>query len=128
MARFVVLEFESDEEAAQLAEMVRKQTVKGKRYRVAGVFARPKRFCECPQPEGYHKNQIVRGSRFGWWVCIICKRARPGAHNANNLMSASDLMTMPGDPLSRGLEYRVDNLSIFEVPTHNIDRGEENGG
>ena len=122
MARYVLVEFENDEQADKLRQMIEAQTRAGKPYRIAGIFARPKTFCRCPTPTGYHKNQIVRGSKFGWWVCVVCKKARKGSHNANNLIAAVDTDEMPGENPMRGYEYRVDNISIFEVPTGNIKR------
>lgn len=125
MAKLVVIEFEDDAQAQALCGMIDKQTKAGKRYRVAGIFARPRRVCECPRVEGYHKDMVARGAKFGWNVCVVCKRAKPGVHHANNLMAATELKDMPGENLMRGLEYRVDNISILEVPTKNIDRKRE---
>lgn len=122
MARMVLIEFEDDDQAQALCDMITKQTLAGKRYRVAGVFARPRSICQCPRVEGYHKDLVVRGSKFGWNTCTVCRRAKPGSHYANNLMAATDLLDMPGKNLMRGLEYRADVLGFFEVPTKNINR------
>ena len=127
MSRYVLVEFEDDEAAEKLRKMIDAQTAAGKRYRVAGIFARPKGVCQCPRVEGYHKALVVRGRRFGWNTCVACKKAKPGAHRPNNLLSIGELLRMPGTPPAHGYEYRVDTVGIFEVPIKNI-KEEAHGG
>jgi hypothetical protein len=125
MARFLLIEFENDAQAEMLRAKIDAETRKGKPFRVAGLFARPRKFCNCPKPVGYHKNQVTRGVKFGWNVCTICRRVVAGSHRANNLLTAQELMMMPGETPSRGLEYRADTVGIFEVPVRNIERDAE---
>lgn len=133
MARYVLVEFEDDADAEKLRRMIDEQTRKGKRYRVAGIFARPKKVCECPRVTTEYKGTlVVRGRRFGWNTCVACKRAKPGSHRANNLLAIGELMRMPGEPIAR-YEYRADTVGIFEVPVKNIKEVDEtkeltNGG
>lgn len=120
MARYLLIEFAEDDAADKMRAMVDEQTRKGKRFRVAGIFARPKGLCECPTPQGYKKNLVAVGKRFGWNVCVACKRAKKGSHAARNLLTMGELMRMSGDPIAGVYEYRADNVGIFEVPVKNI--------
>jgi hypothetical protein len=116
MARYLVVEFDEDRHADSMRKRIDAATDEGKPFRVVGVFGRPTKWCSCPAPEGYHKNELVRGSRFGWWVHVVCKRARLGSHQCVNLMALNEVAGLSDE----GLTFRVDGLSIFEVPVANI--------
>lgn len=127
MARYLLIEFAEDSDADKLRRMIDEQTKSGKRYRVAGMFGRPKSFCECPRVEAYRQNLTARGARFGWNVCMVCKRPKKGLHPARNLIDIKDLMRMPGEPIAGVYEYRVDSTTIFEVPVKNIQEDSDGG-
>ena len=86
MARYVLVEFQDDATAAAFCEKITQSTKQGKKFRLAGIFAKPKVFCTCTPSFGYHKNQIAMGSKYGWWVCLVCKRPRLGGHQPINLL------------------------------------------
>jgi hypothetical protein len=111
MAKFVLLEV--DDDAA--VEVLKQRFANTQRVRLAGIFARPVKWCACPHPEGYHKGQIALGARFGLWVCVVCKRPRMGTHSPINLLPANELRLT-----DRPMSMRVDHISIYEVPTDNI--------
>jgi len=83
MARYVLLEFQDDNTAEKFMDKI--ALAKGK-FRVVGLFVKPRRWCVCTPASGYHKNQIVRGVKYGWWVCIVCKRPRKGGHQLTNIL------------------------------------------
>lgn len=115
MARYIVLEVDDDKVAEALVKKLAPLVSKG--VRLAGLFARPTRWCKCPHPSGYHANQVAQGSKYGWWVCLTCKRPRMGSHNTRNLVDMAEL------PLPEAeYAFRVDNLSIFEVPVKNVTK------
>lgn len=111
MAKFIVLEVDDDRTLALLAQKFTRLS----KVRIAGVFARPTKWCACPHPEGYHKGQVALGARFGLWVCVVCKRPRMGTHTPFNLLTANEL-ELPSTPMT----MRVDHISIYEVPTDNL--------
>lgn len=111
MAKFIVLEVDDEAASAKVIQMFTRTT----RVRVAGIFARPARWCSCPTPEGYKKGQVVLGSRFGLWVCVVCKRPRIGTHTPINLLPVTELR-LTEQPMT----MRVSNISIYEVPTENL--------
>ena len=111
MAKFVLLEVDDDASVDKVTALF----TKTKRVRVAGIFARPVKWCACPHPTGYHKGQVARGGRLGLWVCVVCKRPRMGTHSPFNLLSPAEMRK--GD---RDITLRVDSINIFEVPTANL--------
>ena len=63
MAKYVLVEFDDDEDADAFAAMVSPSDVAS--MRVRGVFKKPTLFCDCPKPS--EKNS--RGAKWGWWLC-----------------------------------------------------------
>lgn len=85
--RYLLIEFDDDTAATNLREQINAATRKGKRFRVVGLFARPGRACECIiSPDVRSKDRVVRGGKFGWWLCTNCKKPRMGNHELNNLI------------------------------------------
>jgi ribosomal protein L37AE/L43A len=51
--------------------------------KVVGLFAKPVKFCECPNPG----DKQVRGAKFGWWVHAACGKPMKGhCQHPNNLL------------------------------------------
>jgi hypothetical protein len=65
MARAVVLYFEDNEEAEAFIE---------ENPKVALMVAVPTLFCEGGHKKGKFSMSYTRGLKWGWWVCIHCKK------------------------------------------------------
>lgn len=127
MARYLLVEFDNDDQADTLRAQIDSAAKKGKPYRVLGMFQKPRRFCACP-PDKDRQNwkRLVRGSKYGWWVCGTCKRARLGIHQLNNLLSHEERLSPttsdgvdylePGTPQVRTWAFKPDTLSISLYP------------
>jgi hypothetical protein len=88
VARYVVLSFEDNAQADCLIEdmleypdgriltPVQENDVEAD---LVGLFAKPTVFHDdtCPG-SGKRVRPWARGTKFGWWVCAICKRPAPG--------------------------------------------------
>lgn len=90
MARYLLVEFDDNDAADRMRAQIDTATEAGKGMRVAGLFAVPTSWCICPQSDGYYANEVVRGSKLGWWVHKACRKARVGTHNLANLIRASE--------------------------------------
>lgn len=110
MARLVLVEFDSDSQAEAFIAKIDKAAKPS--FRIVGLFAKPMKWCSCPKPTGYDKNEVVLGVRYGWWVHILCRRPRKGTHQPHNLL----------EPRLSDEAYTsvVSTISIFEVPTRNL--------
>lgn len=112
MARYVLIEVDNNDSAESL--ITRVSQIRG--MRVAGLFGVPITYCDCAQDDGYHGNDVVRGSKLGWWVHRKCRRARRGTHQLENLINPNqreyDRVT--------GYVNVVTSVSIAEVPHQNI--------
>lgn len=113
MARLVLVEFDSDAAADAFIQKIDSQTEKGKKFRIVGLFAKPTRWCGCPQDDGYSKNEVVMGGKYGWWVHIKCRRPRMGTHNPHNLIK-------PRLNEETGITTIVTTVGLAEVPTQNL--------
>jgi len=83
MAKYVVVEFDSDEDAEGFAGTLEWEGHTAT-IRVAGVFKKPTMFCECP-PSNNPKS--VRGAKWGWWLHKDCGKPRKGnVHHPRNLI------------------------------------------
>jgi ribosomal protein L37AE/L43A len=81
VARYVLLEFDDNEEARQIVEALQDS---GTMYvdelgmyvhaKVKGYFFKPTQFCECVPLE----DKSVRGAKFGLWICIRCHKPKKG--------------------------------------------------
>lgn len=115
MAKFIVLEVDDEASVSKLQAMF----AKTRSVRLAGIFARPVKWCACPHPEGYHKGQLALGAKYNLWVCVVCRRPRMGTHSPHNLLPVDELRL-----IDQPMTMRVSNLTIFEVPTANL-RGDD---
>ena len=152
MVRYVVLEFEDNDAATAyigaVAEENRKQREEKLPFsrRVVGVFVKPGRRCECgdwdranyrgPAPKKGLPSGVVRGAKFGWWVCTRCSRPRRASHSLTNQLLLSqqyqgrveDLAGKQGvteDDRREQYETQVDSLSITGISTKMIPRDSE---
>lgn len=109
MARLVLVEFDSNSQADAFIQRIDKANG---HFRIVGLFAKPTKWCICPRPTGYAKNEVVMGGSYGWWVHRLCRRPRKGTHQPHNLieprLSDSDYTTV------------ISSVSLFEVPTRNL--------
>lgn len=64
MAQYVLIQFDSNEEAAGFVKTLEWDTVGS--VQVVGIFQKPTLFCECPTPSEKSK----RGAKWGWWLCM----------------------------------------------------------
>lgn len=116
MAKYLVIEFDEDDTAEKLKQKIDAATDGGARYRVAGMFKPPVEWCPCPRPKGYHKGEVARGKKYGWFVHLDCRKARKGTHPLTNILPLNELNHRPGASLIMALS----SLNIFEVPVKNI--------
>lgn len=118
MAKYLVIEFDNDDQADKMVAKI--EGVGSDTYRIAGIFKKPLNYCACPPREAYVRNDFVRGGKFGWWVHRICKKPRRGTHNLVNLLKPHDRRW--SGPL--GYDAAVSEISIFELPVQNIKQPE----
>jgi hypothetical protein len=92
MARYILVEVNDNETAGDLVAALqidgemhfyhklqatpedREYTVKSVAAKVVGLFAKPVKFCDCPNPG----DKQVRGAKFGWWVHAVCGKPMKG--------------------------------------------------
>jgi hypothetical protein len=128
MARYVVVEFKNNGDAEAFIERIHQDTAQGTMRRIVGVFVKPGRTCDCrnwQRTNSGDKNQavtIVRGGKFGWWVCTACNRPRKAGHQLVNQVLPSSLYPELGSTKDSQWEFCVDNLSVGSIHTNNIDR------
>ena len=105
MARYLVIELEDNDSADKLREKIDNARAQGALYRVVGLFVQPRRVCTCAtgpaqlggmnfrKPSSKHGvgGGVVRGGKFGWWVCTACKRPRCGSHQLVNQLKGEEL-------------------------------------
>jgi len=70
MARYVVLEFEDNEDAEHFVGDVFYHYA----GEVVGLFAKPTQFCDGGGCTRGRVQPWARGAKFGWWVCRTCKK------------------------------------------------------
>lgn len=78
MARLVVLSFEDNEEAEAFIKNENQTPEAVWDLKVEGAFAMPTQFCPSSGSGGCSPSKRVRGwvrgKKYGWWVCAICKK------------------------------------------------------
>lgn len=93
MARYVLVEFDDNEEANNFVGMLRGGDFDGRpaevspdgSVRVVGMFFKPTQFCECPQGE-----QTARGKKYGLQVHSCGKPIRGRWQHPRNLVKEDD--------------------------------------
>jgi hypothetical protein len=78
MAKYVLLQFDNDDDAAGFMTAFENQPVDGDAsVKIVAVYKKPTIFCDCePRTE---KSQ--RGAKWGWWLCTNkgCGKPKRGA-------------------------------------------------
>lgn len=93
--RYLIIEFDDEQDAEKLRAQVDAATQKGRKYRTVGLFARPGKVCICSNiaaERGRSRDMVARGGRFGWWVCTKCKKPRLGNHELKNLIPQNGII------------------------------------
>jgi hypothetical protein len=85
-------------EAVHISALRRKlQALKPRGIQVVGIYSTPEAddMCECgPLTEREQKEQTGRGIKRGWWIHLLCKKARPTrAHMPINLLEKNLAVT-----------------------------------
>lgn len=96
--RYLLIEFDDEATASHLREQIDVASRKGKGYRVVGLFARPGNFCKCGAAwvnGARQQAQTKRGAKYGWQVCLNCKRPVPVMSFLKNLIKPSDIISAP---------------------------------
>lgn len=126
MARYIVVEFADNGDAeAFISAVAGDSKVDGKR-RVVGVFVKPIKLCGCADwrhinyGDKNREHEVVRGERFGWWICTRCKRPRRAGHQLVNQIKASE--TYPERDWHPEYEMTVTGLDVSGIHIDNINR------
>lgn len=92
MARYVLVEFESNSDAERFVARTMEKELKGAKYKIVGFFAKPRKYCQCPTPPEHERaQQTRRGSKYGWMVHTKCGRPRREySHSPRNLLDPQD--------------------------------------
>lgn len=104
--RYLLVEFDSKEKAEKLMQQINAAAHEGKGFRVVGLFAKPgPDFCRCG-PKNWIASRVrakrtKRGPKFGWEVCLDCKKPVPVMNFLRNLLSPEDII----DPTTDDAEY-----------------------
>ena len=82
MAKYVVIEFDNDEDADAYINEIKdaEESIMGmlsshygapQLARIVGLYKKPTIFCEC---QGSRKPPMgwTRGKKYGWWICTEC--------------------------------------------------------
>lgn len=75
MGRYLLLEFDDNDSADRMRAQIDNAEANGKAFRVIGVWGKPARLCDC----AVRSESSLKGSRWGWWVCPVCRRPKAGS-------------------------------------------------
>jgi len=113
-SRYMIIEFDEEAPANKLRAQIDNATKAGKPFRVVGLFAKPTHYCDCGVDKWTGtKSQPAttkRGRKFGWWVCIECRRPAASISGLVNQINPDDIINPPTFDLKNG----VGNL-IFHI-------------
>jgi hypothetical protein len=97
--RYLLIEFDDEASAERLRAQINQATRNGKGFRVVGLFARPgPTFCRCGNWENIKGRPYTpqkRGARFGWQVCLVCRKPVPVMSFLVNLVKPVDIIKPP---------------------------------
>ena len=95
-SRYLLIEFDDEASANKLRAQIDNATRNGKSFRVVGLFAKPRGYCECPPKKQVttktQESTLKRGKRLGWWVCQVCQRPAQNNSALINLMKPRDII------------------------------------
>lgn len=123
MAKYVVIEFDSNDEADDFVKRMNRHTKEGFLYRVVGLFVKPFPNCSCPDASHINygdknrKQGIRFNRRYGMWVCTRCKRPRAAGHQLTNQLSMLDLYE---GPRSNDYEEQVTQLAVTGIHKNHL--------
>lgn len=80
------------------------------KVQVVGLFGKPTNTCDCKLV-----GEVVKGAKFGWFICTTCKRARPGWQYPRNLVE----LPPPGPTVWERLHNHMFTLGAIEGLDHN---------
>lgn len=110
--RYLLVEFDSKEQAEKLMQQINAATRGGKPFRVVGLFAKPgPDFCRCGSDNWISSRtrggRTKRGPKFGWQVCLDCKKPVPVMNFLKNLLSPEDIISPTvDDAVYEGRKYK----------------------
>jgi len=93
--RYLLIEFDDEASASRLRAQIDSATLKGRPFRVVGLFAKPgPRFCRCGTwtTSRGQVSTLKFGAKFGWQVCTTCKRPAPIISFLRNLLKPEDVI------------------------------------
>lgn len=120
--RLVIIEFEDNDEAQRLVDKLTRDAHDGKGRRAVGLIPVPTQFCECDPTT----RKCGRTTKFGWWVCLACKKAQPGWQSPVNLLTPTLVSLkeqsmwmhlLAGRPLTER-DAREGTMSFYAFPGH----------
>lgn len=96
--RYLLIEFDDVETANRMRAQIDAASRSGKKFRVIGLFSRPgPEFCRCGDwiSRRGHQAPTKRGEKFGWTVCLQCKKPVPIMSFLKNLIKPKDIIAPP---------------------------------
>lgn len=72
MGRYLLIEFDSDEEADAFDRNLEAEAPSS--IRAIAMYSKPSSLCDCTE-----KHDQARGTTFGWYVCRGCLKPRAGS-------------------------------------------------
>lgn len=119
-SRYLLIEFDDETTATNLREQIDRATRKGKNFRVVGLFAKPTNYCRCGANHTYQRGkpavEVRTGRKYGWRVCMQCKRPLANSWGLVNLLKPRDIIN-PIKWMSRHWKGAAD----FEAMHHIIE-------
>lgn len=131
MGRYVVIDFDRNEDAEAFLKGMERGHMDGRRLRevsarVVGIFVKPGRTCNCSDQDranfgdkNYKFSGISLGGKFGWWICDRCKKPRKAGHQLRNQILPSE---HPEGPSFDDYEMTVTGLQVTGIYRKNIKR------
>lgn len=119
-ARYILIEFDDEASASRLREQINRATESGKQFRVVGLFAKPSNYCQCdPRKHVTDRNNrstLRRGKKYGWWVCLECRRPTATFSGLVNLIKPRDIIKPP-KWMSRHWKGAANFEAMHYIPT-----------
>lgn len=113
--RYLLIEFDDSASADTLRAQIDTASLKGKPFRVVGLFSRPgPNFCGCGTwiNDRGKKSTTKVGPKFGWVVCTTCRLPIPDMRFLKNLIAPSDIIKPPRyDILKKWLSFYTYGLT-----------------
>lgn len=123
-ARYLLIEFDDEAQASRLRAQIDNATRAGKRFRVVGLFAKPTKYCECdPKKKITTKTNVSslkRGKKYGWWVCLECRRPDSRLVGLVNLLKPRDIIKPP-KWMSKNIRGGPDFETMHHIATLSAD-------